>query len=280
MEVKIKMPSIREIKRRKQSIQSTSQITKAMKLVSASKLQKAREMVETYEPYSRYLYEMAASILSRQEGTISAKKALIVISSGKGLAGGFHVNLLKTILNFPFSKEDLLIYTMGEKVRDGLLRKGHKIEKDYSTSTETIVSETIAEMGKELLCLYNQHKIGAIYVAYTVFKNVVTQEPVILKLLPTDPVETGVLGVAPMNYEPNEEDVAEQVLPLYLYGLIYGAYLQTAASEHGARMQAMDGASKSASDMLEELSLQYNRARQGTITRELTEIIAGVEALN
>lgn len=276
------MPSIREIKRRKQNIQSISQITKAMKLVSASKLQKAKDMAASYAPYTKYLSEMVNSILDLETEEIQnhPKKAMIVISSNRGLAGGFHSNLLKTILNSKIPKEQLLLYTFGERVRDGLIRKDYRVEKDYSDLMSEAAYDSAVQIGREILALYTKQEVGEVYLAYTLFKNTVTQTPVLLKLLPPEKRNSSQAGEAPMNYEPNQEEVLEKVMPLYLNSLIYGALLESAASEQGARMQAMDSASKSAGDMMEELSLQYNRARQGTITRELTEIISGVEALN
>lgn len=273
------MPSIREIKRRKQSIQSTGQITKAMKLASTAKLQKAKEIAKAYEPYTKYLHEMVDSILESSEDLNSSKKVMLVISSNRGLAGGFHSNLLKAVLNSRIPKEELLLYTAGEKVRDGLVRNGYQISKDYSMFMADAAEKTSALIGREILKLYEDGEIGEIYLAYTRFENTVTQIPVIQKLLPADKKNGTEKTNRLMNYEPDEETVLDKVLPLYLYSLIYGAFLESAASEYGARMQAMDAASKNAADMLEELSLQYNRLRQGNITRELTEIIAGAQAL-
>ena len=231
---------MRDIKRRKSSIQSTQQITKAMKLVSTVKLQKAKVHAEQANPYFNYMYRTVTSMLAKT-GNLnhpylnkndSDKKAVIVITSNRGLAGGYNANVVKMITGAG----------------------------------------------------YQRGEIGEIYLAYTHFKNTVVHEPKLMKLLPVefddleipDEDESNVL----MNYEPNEEDALDMIIPKYVTSLFYGAFVEAVASENGARMQAMDSATSNAEDMISDLTLKYNRARQGSITQELTEIIAGAEAIS
>lgn len=288
------MATMREIKRRKDSIQSTEQITKAMKLVSTVKLQKSRTRAENAKPYFQYMYATIASMLAKS-GNInhpylqkndSEKKAVITITSNRGLAGGYNSNIVKLITASDLKKEDVRIYSLGRKGRDGLAGKGYSIAADYSDVIEAPLYSDAVEIGRAVLDAYEKGEIGEIYLAYTYFKNTVVHEPRLLKLLPVDNIEseTGEDDLLQMNYDTEAEDDPEEIIgeiiPKYLYSMIYGAALESVASENGARMQAMDSATSNAEEMIAHLGLQYNRARQASITQELTEIIAGSEAIS
>ncbi len=285
------MASMRDIKRRKESVTSTQQITKAMKLVSTVKLQKARGKAEANKPYFNMLYDTICSILAKTKNVDheylrdngSNKKAIIAITSNRGLAGGYNNNIVKAIAGADFPKEDTYIYAIGKKGIEGLSRKGYSIYKDYSDIINAPLYSDATELTKQLLTQYGKGEIGEIYIAYTNFKNTVTQEPVLRKLLPIseddfspERQDDKVL----MNFEPSPEEVLEQVIPKYMSNIIFGAFLESVASENGARMQAMDSATSNAEDMISSLSLKYNRARQSAITQELTEIIAGADAIS
>ncbi len=328
---------MRDIKRRKTSIQSTQQITKAMKLVSTVKLQRAKKRAENSRYYFQCMYETVTGIL-RKSGYIdhpymlpnsSEKKAVVVITSNRGLAGGYNSNVIKLITKGNLKREDLLIYSVGKKGRDILRRHGYEIKKDMSDVIEEPLYSDAMELCEELLSGFAKGEIGEIYVAYTGFKNTVSHIPTMLKLLPVDVEMTAgeiadiggemqgaqgggnasgdvnaqaagsadggkpFLGAnsgasedsgeplrAPMNYEPDEIEALDQIIPKYVTSIIYGAFVQSVASENGARMQAMDSATNNAEEMIGKLELQYNRARQGHITQELTEIIGGADALN
>ena len=284
------MASMRDIKRRRDSIQSTGQITKAMKLVSTVKLQKAKGKAENTRPYFDLMYETVSSMLAKS-GNInhkylnpgeSNKKAVIVITANRGLAGGYNSNITKLITNGDIPKEDALIYAIGRKGKDVLERKGFEIKADYSEVINEPIYTDAKEICDELLESFANGEIGEIYLAYTSFKNTVVHEPKLIKLLPVDPMiikEKGESDMAPMNYEPEEEEALNMIIPKYVCSLIYGALIEAVASENGARMQAMDNATSNAEDMISDLSLKYNRARQGSITQELTEIIAGANAI-
>ena len=283
------MASMRDIKRRKSSIQSTQQITKAMKLVSTVKLQKARNRAEATNPYFNYMYKTVSSMLAKS-GTIdhpylrggqSNKKAVVVITSNRGLAGGYNSNIVKLITGGDFVKEDLDIYAVGGKGVEALSRRGYNIVENASEIMEAPTYSDAAALCNKVLDAFTKGEVGEIYLAYTHFKNTVSQEPKLIKLLPVeiDPAETDDSNVL-MNYEPNEEEALNMIIPKYVTSLFYGALVEAVASENGARMQAMDSATSNAEEMISDLSLKYNRARQGSITQELTEIIAGANAIS
>lgn len=294
------MASMRDIKRRKGSIQSTQQITKAMKLVSTVKLQRAKQRAERSKTYFNCMYETVNSVLKRANGMQhrylqsgdSTKKAVIVITSNRGLAGGYNSNIVKLITRGDLKKEDLEIYSIGKKGKDTLSRYGYHIAWENSEIIEEPAYVDAMQLSKKLLEEFAAGNIGEIYLAYTNFKNTVVHEPKLIKLLPVeagsdepaDSMENGTqeekkLSI-PMNFEPNDEEALDLLIPKYITSLIYGALVEAVASENGARMQAMDSATSNAEEMISNLTLQYNRARQGSITQELTEIIAGAEAIS
>ena len=287
------MASMRDIKRRKVSIQSTQQITKAMKLVSTVKLQRAKQRAEQSKAYFNCMYETVTSMLARTGGLNhpyltageSEKKAVIVITSNRGLAGGYNSNVIKLITKSDFKKEDLEIYAIGKKGRDTLYRYGYTIKDENPDVIEEPSYVDAMAISQKLLESYAAGEIGEIYLAYTGFKNTVVHEPTLLKLLPVeasqsreDVRESG--SKAMMNFEPEDDEALNLIIPKYVTSLIYGGLVEACASENGARMQAMDSATSNAEEMIDHLSLMYNRARQGSITQELTEIIAGANAIS
>ncbi len=293
------MASMRDIKRRKSSIQSTQQITKAMKLVSTVKLQRARQNAEKSEDYFHAMYSTVQSILGRT-GSLEhrylkpgegGKKAVIVITSNRGLAGGYNSNVVKLITRGELKDEDLSIYAIGKKGKEAL-QKNYEIKADYSYVIEEPAYADAMAISKEVLSAFENGEISEIYLAYTGFKNTVVHVPTLVKLLPVEVSEetsekageavkeTEDDNRAPMNFEPEDEEALDMIIPKYVTSLIYGGMIEAVASENGARMQAMDSATSNAEDMISSLSLLYNRARQGSITQELTEIIAGANAIS
>ena len=287
------MASMRDIKRRKGSIQSTQQITKAMKLVSTVKLQRAKQRAEQSKAYFNCMYETVTSMLARTGGLNhpylragqTGKKAVIVITSNRGLAGGYNSNIIKLITKGEFRKEDLEIYAIGKKGKDALQRNGYHIVMNSPDIIEEPSYVDAMAITDQLLKSYADGEVGEIYLAYTGFKNTVVHVPTLLKLLPVEVPKEGE-GVqsagsrAMMNFEPEDEEALNMIIPKYVTSLIYGGLVEAAASENGARMQAMDSATSNAEEMIDQLSLMYNRARQGSITQELTEIIAGANAIS
>ena len=285
------MASMKDIKRRRDSIQSTGQITKAMKLVSTVKLQKAKGKAESTKPYSDLMYETICNMLARS-GNInhkylqageSSKKAIITITANRGLAGGYNTNITKLITESGIPKEDIDIIAIGTKGKDYLARRGYNITEDDSEVINAPLYTDARDICDRLLERFAAGEIGEIYLAYTSFKNPVVHEPKLIKLLPvsidTEGVNSESKDTTPMNYEPAEDEALNLIIPKYVCSLIYGALIEAVASENGARMQAMDNATSNADEMISDLSLKYNRARQASITQELTEIIAGANAI-
>lgn len=285
------MASMRDIKRRKGSIQSTGQITKAMKLVSTVKLQKAKGRAEESKPYFNHLYQTISAIFARSTAEVKeryikrqegGKKAFIVISSNRGLAGGYNANIVKMVTNSSVAREDMYIYAVGRKAREALERKGYEIRKDYSEVINSPLYSDASDISRDVMDAFENGEINEIYIVFTIFRNSVSQVPTMLRLLPTeDPSGASEeSGEALMNFEPEPEEALKEIIPKYISGEIYGALIESLASENGARMQAMDNATNNAEEMIANLTLQYNRARQGSITQEITEIISGANALN
>ena len=283
------MATMREIKRRRGSIQSTQQITKAMKLVSTVKLQKARGRAENSKAYFEYMYKTVTSMLAKAgdvdhpylKGGNSDNIGIVVITSNRGLAGGYNANIVRMIVGSELPKEKVRLYTVGRKGADGLARKGYTIAADYSDVIDEPNFADANEIGKQLLTDFANGEIGEIYVAYTEFKNTVSHIPKLMKLLPVNPedLQAEQDELTLMNFEPNEEEAISLLIPKYMTSILYGAFVEAVASENGARMQAMDAATNNAEEIINDLELKYNRARQGAITQELTEIIAGAEAI-
>lgn len=287
------MASMKEIKRRRGSIQSTRQITKAMQLVSTVKLQKTRTRAEEAKPYFSLMYDTMFSILSksnnmnhrfvRTSNEGEGKKAIIVISSNRGLAGGYNNNIAK-LVETSFSKEEALIYAIGKKAKDTLERRGYEVLGEYNEVILDPMYQDAVDITKKLLSDYEEGKISEIYVVYTHFKNTVVHIPTLKKLLPisldeVEKEEGKEKSTLLMNYAPNEEEVLEAIVPKYISAIIYGSLQQAIASENGARMNAMENATNNADELIDKLLLRYNRARQGAITQELTEIVAGANAI-
>ena len=284
---------MRDIKRRRTSVQSTQQITKAMKLVSTVKLQKARTRAEESKPYFDCMYATMTSLLAKA-GNInhpyltaddSKKKAVIVVTSNRGLAGGYNSNVVKMVTeNEAFTKENIRIYAIGGKGLELLKHKGYDIVADYSEMIEEPSYDDAKSITKRLLTDFENGEIGEIYLIYTFFKNTVSHIPTMIKVLPAEVQEEAgeedaKAQLTPMNFEPEAEEAISLLVPKYISSILYGAFVEAVASENGARMQAMDSATSNAEEMIDDLELKYNRARQGAITQELTEIIAGAEAI-
>ena len=290
------MASMRDIKRRRTSIQSTQQITKAMKLVSTAKLQKARSRAEDSKAYFNCMYQTMTSLLAKAgnldhpyvKSNGCEKKAIVVVTSNRGLAGGYNSNIVRLITGSDFKKEDVRIYAVGGKGLELLKHRGYEVVADYSEIIEEPVYDDAKVVATRLLDDFAKGEIGEIYLAYTFFKNTVSHIPTLMKVLPVEAQEAekgeeeanAVDKITPMNFEPEEEEAVRLLVPKYISSILYGAFIEAVASENGARMQAMDSATSNAEEMISDLSLKYNRARQASITQELTEIIAGASAIS
>ena len=306
------MASMKQIKQRKKTVESTGKITKAMKLVATVKLQKTKQAATEAVPYFDAMYEKITSVIKHSKsikhkylnGKPGAKKAILVFSSNKGLAGGYNASIVKKLVgedaDIKFSKDDTVVYAIGAKARDELARRGFTIERDYQEAMDDVHYGNCVEIAQDVLDDFVNGKINEIYLVYTYFKNTITHIPRVLKLLPFENVEKNTdtdtelikhrtFQVVKskfeddesmmMNYEMEDEEILNQIIPLYISTLLYGALTASIASENGARMTAMDNATKNAKELSEKLGVMYNRARQGAITQELTEIVAGANAI-
>jgi F-type H+-transporting ATPase subunit gamma len=291
------MPSLKSIKKRIPSTKSTRQITKAMKMVSAAKLRRAQEAVVAARPFSNKLQQVIGSLARREDQTAhpllaqrgQGKALIVLVTSDRGLCGGFNGNMSKAVERHVranpdgFAHLDLLL--IGRKGNDYLKRRpGMNIFKVYENflGTGQVSYAPASLIGKELVELFENEQYDAVFLAFNAFRSAISQEPLIKQLLPVVPaVEESASGeyLADYLYEPNITEVLSQLLPKYVEVQIFRAFLESVASEHGARMSAMDSASKNATEMIGKLTLQYNRARQAAITKELMEIISGAESI-
>ncbi|KAE9635624.1 ATP synthase F1 subunit gamma [Defluviitalea raffinosedens] len=285
------MASIRNIKRRIKSVHSTSQITKAMKLVATAKMQKARKDVEETRPFFLTMQRTISSIVNGSKGIThpyikerEVKNTLyIVMASDRGLAGGYNANVCKLALQHMKEKQNVKVIVIGKKSRDFFNRRKYSIHDAYIGISENPKYAHAARVGESILDLYMKEEIDEVYLVYTAFKSTIQQVPTIKKLLPVDVSEFEEVKETKkrtlMEYEPSPEGVLEYVIPKYINSVIYGAMVESAASEQGARMTAMDSATENAMDIIDRLTVEYNRARQASITQEITEIVGGSEAL-
>lgn len=275
--------STKEIKTRIRSMESTRQITKAMEMVASAKLRKAQNQALACRPYFETLYatiwdivesnrEMTSPYLSKRQGN---KAVFVLISGDRGLAGGYNSNVLKLLLAEAEGKE-MTVLPIGKKGADYL--KSHNISsltKAY-THAETVSIGDCFSVAKQLCKGFLKGDFNAVYVVYTQFRSVLSQTPECLQLLPLqkDRKQAG-KGGQEIVYEPDSETVFQTIVPEYLGGVLYGALCESRASEQAARRTAMDAATQNAQEMIDGLSLQFNRARQAAITQEITEIVAG-----
>ena len=287
------MPSLKDIKKRIGTVKNTSQITKAMKMVSAAKLRKAQEAVVAARPYADKVQDVVSNLALREDADAHAllgkrgkNRALVVLmTSDRGLCGGFNSNITKAADKFirengeGYEAVDLMI--IGRKGKELLRRKlGDKIVKVHENITGSINYATAQLLGQEVVDGFNAETYDAVFLMYNAFQSAMTQIITIDQLLPVLPAELDEgTQVTDYLYEPTQGEVLDQLLPKYVEVKIFRGLLESVASEHGARMSAMDSASKNASEMIDKLTLQYNRARQAAITKELMEIISGSESI-
>lgn len=280
---------ILDIKRRIRSINSTMQITKAMYLVSSSKLNKAKARAEETRPYFEITTESVKRILSSTKGLNHPflqkrdvkKTVFIIITADRGLAGGYNSNVLK-LSEQHMNKETDSAIVIGSVGRDLLKRRGYDILESFTGTTEDPIFSEARIIGNKVIEMYKNEEIDSIKVVYTKFVSAIAQEPTIISLLPAE-VEgeegSEVTSTTQIQYEPSPESVIEYLIPKYIQSAIYGALVESAASQQGARMTAMESATDNAEEIIDELDLRYNRARQASITQEISEIVGGAEAL-
>jgi F-type H+-transporting ATPase subunit gamma len=281
---------LREIKSRIKSVQNTRQITKAMKMVAAAKLRRAQERAEAARPYAEKMREVVMSIAA---GTSGAKHPMlesrpvkktgyVVITSDRGLAGGYNANVLRlvarTIAERHNSKDEYTIIALGRKGRDFFKKRGYPLADEFVNLSDSPTFADIKSIARNAVQLFADGKIDELYLVYNKFVSAIQQVPTELRLLPLAEIEK-VEGTPTYDFEPSADEVLADLLPKYAETLIFSALLDAKASEQGARMTAMGNATDNATDMIERLTLFYNRARQAAITQEIAEIVGGASAL-
>lgn len=286
------MASLKSIKKRIVSVKNTRQITKAMKMVSAAKLRRAQENVVAARPYAKKLGEVLQTLVANLEGDLhpllekrEAKKLLlIVLTSDRGLCGGFNTNLCKAADRFIKSKTDsyeqISVMTVGRKGYE-FLKSRYTVYKNFPNVLSKPNYQAAAMLAREVIEGFTAGEYDQVELLFNSFRTVMTQDITFQQMLPVEPGEKGVADETPVEfiYEPSVGDLVAEILPKNIEVQIFKAMLETVAGEHGARMTAMDSASKNANEMIGKLTLQYNRARQAAITTELMEIISGSESI-
>jgi len=287
------MATLRDIKRRINSVKNTSQITKAMKLVAAAKVRRAQENVLASRPYSEKLLAVLRSLSIRSEETahpLLAKREeknilILLCSSDKGLCGAFNANLFRATMNLIHENEGkgIFLSIIGKKGRDFFKNKNVMTLNLYVDFVRKLNYPFAAEIGNDMVEAFSQEKVDRIYLVYNHFKSVIRQDIVVRSLLPIVPEENEKYeepsAVIDYIYEPSAQSILSDILVKYVNIQIYHALLESWASENGARMAAMDNATRNARDMIDSLTQIYNRARQSAITTELIEIVSGADAL-
>lgn len=286
------MASLRDLRRRIKSIQSTQQITKAMHAVSAAKMRRAQESVQFARPYSKRIRNVLGRVAVASSGVKHPllevrepkKVAYIIVTADRGLCGGFNSNVIRRATReVKGATSELGLITLGRKSRDFFVRRGYNIPKQFVGLGDEIKYGTAREIASYVIEQYSAEEFDAVYLIYSQFVNVLIQKPVMLKLLPAEPPageeKEGDAKNVSYIFEPSAEAVLAELLPKYIENAIYQGMLESKAGEHSARMTAMDNATKNASEMIDGLTLSMNRARQAQITTEISEIVGGAAAL-
>ncbi|MDN3644904.1 F0F1 ATP synthase subunit gamma [Pontixanthobacter aestiaquae] len=289
------MASLKELKDRIGSVKSTQKITKAKQMVAAAKLRKAQAAAEEARPYAERLASVMAALASKVSGDDAPKllagtgsdkrHLLVVVNTDKGLCGGLNSNLVRAAAakaqELQAAGKDVEFYLVGKKGRAPLKRNfPNQIGTHFDTSTVRYPGfEEAAKIAEELVEMYEAGKFDIAHLVYPTFQSALVQNPTIDQIIPVPAPATADESDAVVEYEPGEEEILEELLPRYVKTQLFGALLEIAASEQGASMTAMDNATRNAGDLINKLTIQYNRSRQAAITTELIEIIAGAEAL-
>ena len=288
--------ALKEVRNRIKSVQSTQQITKAMKMVSAAKLRRAQDAITQMRPYAKKLQEMLGNIVSNSEGDVSMALAaqrpvenvmIIVVTSDRGLCGGYNSNLIKLAKQviqekYPaqFAKGRVQILPIGKKGYENFTKNGFKVENKFWDLFSGLSFDKVQTAAKHAMDAFANKEVDAVELIYSEFKNAATQHFVAEQFLPVQKVDK-VEGQknADFIFEPGKDVLIAELMPKILNTQLFKATLDANASEHGARMTAMDKASDNANELLKSLKISYNRARQAAITTELTEIVSGAAAL-
>lgn len=284
---------LKEVRNRIKSTQSTQQITKAMKMVSAAKLRRAQDAITQMRPYARKLQDMLSNIISSLEGDMNLALAeqrpvnnvlFIVVTSDRGLCGGYNANLVKmtrATITEKYPTQNITIWNIGKKGYESLSKLGYNTNADFKDIFLNLKFETVQTAAKAAMKAFENKEFDAIEIVYSEFKNAATQVYKSEPFLPIPKMEKKANAKkTDFIFEPQKEALVAELMPKILNTQLFKAVLDANASEHGARMTAMDKASENANELLKSLKISYNRARQAAITTELTEIVSGAAALN
>jgi len=290
--------SLRDIRKRIASVRSTQQITKAMKMVAAAKLRRAQESILATRPYAAKMFEVLSSLAARTSSDahpllyrrVPKRVEVVVFTSDRGLCGAFNMNLIQRAEKFreegKSGGEDLSFSFIGRKGRDYFRKRNVNIRREYVNLFGKVDYPLASRIGQDLVQAYVEEQVDAVYLLYSEFRSAIQQRILLEKILPVTPKvpgegEEAAKGSAAVEYiyEPSEGKILDQLLPMYVEVQVYRALLESVASEFGARMTAMENATNNAAEMIDKLTLIYNKARQAAITKELIEIVSGAEAL-
>lgn len=288
--------ALKEVRNRIKSVQSTQQITKAMKMVSAAKLRRAQDAIIQMRPYANKLQEMLSNIVSNAEGELGGalaqeraveKVLLVVITSDRGLAGAYNANIIKAAkaaineqYKSQFAKGNVTIWNIGKKGYEAFVKANYKTDATYKDIFLNLTFESVQACAQAAVAAFQAGQFDVVEIVYSEFKNAATQRFVVERFLPIPKVKPAANAKkSDFIFEPNKEELIAELMPKILNTQLYKAVLDANASEHGARMTAMDKASENANELLRNLKISYNRARQAAITTELTEIVSGAAAL-
>ncbi|MDT0294618.1 ATP synthase F1 subunit gamma [Mesonia ostreae] len=285
------MANLKELRSRITSVSSTMQITSAMKMVSAAKLSKAQDAITAMRPYADKLTELLQGLSATLDEGANSKfaeerevqKVLIVpISSNRGLAGAFNTNIIKGVKRISseqFADKNIHLFTIGKKA-DDILKKTFTVDKNNNTIFDHLEFEPVADIAESIMAEFVEGKYDKVVLVYNKFKNAATQIVMSEQFLPIVPMETEEEVTLDYVFEPNKEDIIEELIPKSLKMQLFKALRDSFASEHGARMTAMHKATDNATELRDNLKLSYNKARQASITNEILEIVGGAEAAN
>jgi F-type H+-transporting ATPase subunit gamma len=287
------MPTLRDIQRRIRSVQSTQKITRAMKLVAAAKLRRAQERILAARPYATKMAELLGHLVSGAESAghplldqrEGPRRQIVIIAADRGLAGAFNSNILRRAgdLIRESSSAEVTLVVVGRKARDFFRRRPHTIKRDMIGFWDRLAYSHACELADYFMQEYLDNEVDEVYLLYNEFRSVAVQRPVRVQLLPIPQAETGdgegATEQVDYIYEPSAAAILGDLLPRHVRMQVFRALMESLAGEYGARMTAMEAATKNAKEMIDVLSIQYNKARQEKITKELLDIVGGAEAL-
>ena len=286
------MPTLRDIRRRIRSVQSTQKITRAMKLVAAAKLRRAQERITEARPYAVKMAELLAGLVTRAGDEAhpllarrtTGRKRLVIVTADKGLCGAFNSNILRASLQFlrAAGNTDITLVVVGKKARDFYRRRQWTVKSEMLGFFDRLAYAHAQELAAELMHDYLEGEVDEVHLLYNEFRSVAVQRVRREQLLPIEPETAAAAGAAPAGdyiYEPSPDAILASLLPRHVTTQVFRALMESVAGEYGARMTAMEAATKNAKEMIDLLTIQYNKARQERITKELLDIVGGAEAL-